>query len=81
MDFFHSLGAARAMVVLGAVAGLSGLLLYFSCRCIAPTPLGTRLMKAAAFMRFYKFHCWLWPVFWLALIAHLVFAISYIGWP
>jgi hypothetical protein len=81
MDFFHTIPALRIMVILGAVAGLSGLLLYFSCRCIAPTRLGEKLMKAAAFMRFYKLHCWLWPIFWVTVITHLVFAISFIGWP
>lgn len=81
MDFFHGILAARIMIVLGAVTGLSGLLLFFSCRCFAPTPFGKRLMQAASFMRFYKAHCWLWTVFWTVLVAHLFFAISFIGWP
>jgi len=33
------------------------------------------------YQRFYKMHCFLWPLLWISVIAHAVFAFGFFGNP
>jgi hypothetical protein len=52
-----------------------------SCRCIPGMGFGRRLMKYPAYQKFFKFHCYLWWIFWPSVIVHAIFAIGLFGIP
>ena len=76
-----TLTATRVIFSLGMVNLVSGLLIFFSCRCLPGSRLGKRLVKFKWYQRFFKLHCYIWWVFWTSVVVHAVFAIIYIGWP
>ena len=76
-----TLTATRVIFSLGMVNLVSGLLIFFSCRCLPGSKLGKRLVKFKWYQRFFKLHCYIWWVFWTSVVVHAVFAIIYIGWP
>jgi hypothetical protein len=73
--------ATRIIFVLGFVNAITGLLIFFSCRCLPGSSIGKSLMKRPWFQRFFKFHCWLWWIFWLSVVIHAILALIYLGWP
>ena len=81
-DFFNSNTAVQVFFVLGIVNLVFGVLVFFSCRCIPMSAfVGRRLMKYSVYQRFYKWHCYLWPILWLSVIAHAVIATKFLGNP
>lgn len=81
-EFFHSITAVRILFVLGIVNGILGILVFLSCRCIPMSAfVGRRLMKYSIYQRFYKIHCYIWPVLILSVITHSVFGIKFLGNP
>jgi len=76
-----TLTATRVIFSLGIVNLVSGLLIFFSCRCLPGSRLGKRLVKFKWYQRFFKLHCYIWWVFWTSVVVHAIFAIIYIGWP
>lgn len=81
-DFFLSITSVRVFFVLGIVNLVLGFLILFTCRCIPMTAfIGNRLMKYRGYQRFYRVHCYLWPLLWLSVIAHAVLAIGFLGNP
>jgi hypothetical protein len=76
-----TLAAMRILFILGIVNLVTGFLIFFSCRCLPGSKVGKGLMKYKWYQRFFKFHCYIWWVFWASVVVHAVFAIIYIGWP
>ncbi len=81
MDIFHSLTAARLILVLGIVNFILAFSIFFSCRCLPGSRIGKKLMKHQPYKRFWGYHCYLWALFWPSVIVHAIFAIMYVGWP
>jgi hypothetical protein len=81
MEFFYSVAAARTIFILGVVNALTILLIFFSCRCLPGSTIGSRLMEHGPFKRFYRYHCHLWKVFWPSVSVHAFFALMASGWP
>ena len=81
MNIFDPSLATRLIVILGIINLVTGLLIFFSCRCLPGAPLGARLMKYHPYQRFYKYHCYLWRVFWPSVMIHATLAIITVGWP
>jgi hypothetical protein len=77
----NTLLAIRVLFILGIVNLVTGLLIFFSCRCLPGARLGKGLMKYKWYQRFFKLHCYIWWVFWTSVVVHAIFAIIYIGWP
>jgi len=73
--------ATRIIFSLGIVNLVTGLLIFFSCRCLPGSRLGKSLAKHKWYQRFFKLHCWIWWVFWVSVVVHAVFAMVYLGWP
>ena len=79
---FHEPWVQKLIFSLGIVNVVLGTLLFFSCRCIPMSAfIGNRLMKYDFYQRFYKMHCFLWPLLWISVIAHAVFAFEFFGNP
>jgi hypothetical protein len=81
MDIFHTIVTARAIFILGIVNIFTGLLVFLSCRCLQGIKLAKKLMQYKAFLRFYKYHCYIWWFFWAGVIIHAILAITFFGWP
>ena len=81
MDIFHSIFAARLIFILGIVNLVTGFLILMSCRCIPGMGFGRRLMKYPSYQKFFKFHCYLWWIFWPSVTVHAIFAIGLFGIP
>ena len=73
--------AAPVIFILGIVNIVMGLLILLSCRCIPGLKLADGLMKYPAYKRFYRYHCYIWWVFWPSVLVHAVFAIMFFGVP
>lgn len=78
---FSALAATRIIFILGIINLVTGLLIFFSCRCLPGAPIGKALMKFKWYQRYYRWHCVIWWFFWLSVVVHAVFAIIYIGFP
>jgi len=80
MDIFQSI-APRLIFILGIVNLVFGFIIFFSCRCIPSWKLTGSLMKYAAYRQFFKYHCYIWWIFWPSVIVHAIFAIVFFGVP
>ncbi|MGD1119289.1 MAG: hypothetical protein ABR886_07360 [Dehalococcoidales bacterium] len=76
-----TLVAIRVLFILGIVNLVTGLLIFFSCRCLPGSRWGKGLMKHRWYQRFFKIHCYIWWVFWCSVVVHAILAIVYLGWP
>jgi len=81
MNIFHTIFATRLVLVLGFVNLLTGFLLLFSCRIVPAFKITRNLMKLSFYKNFYKYHAWLWGIFWVSVIVHVIFAVNLMGWP
>jgi hypothetical protein len=81
MSIFDPLLVTRVIVILGIINLMTGLLIFFSCRCLPGARLGSRLMKYQGYQRFYKYHCYIWRIFWPAVMIHAILAVIFFGWP
>lgn len=73
--------ALRMLFILGIVNVVAGLAIFFTCRCLPGSKIGKGLMKHHWYQRFFKFHCYIWWIFWASVMVHAILAIKYIGWP
>jgi hypothetical protein len=71
----------RVIFTLGIINVVTGLLIFFSCRCLPGSRLGKRLMGQRWYQGYLKWHCYIWWVFWGSVIVHASFAIGFIGIP
>lgn len=73
--------ASKIVFILGIINGVSLLALFSSCRCIAMLGPMHKLTTNKRFMKFYKYHCYIWIVLWLSVLTHLTIAITSLGVP
>jgi magnesium-transporting ATPase (P-type) len=76
-----SLIAIRVLFILGIINLAAGILIFFSCRCLPGSRIGKRLMKYKWYQGFFKWHCYIWWIFWISVVIHAIFGLIYIGWP
>ena len=81
MEILQSLIAIRLLIILGVVNLVTGLLIFFSCRCLPGSRWGSRMMRYAAYRRFFSYHCYIWRVFWPSVMVHALLAVLALGWP
>jgi hypothetical protein len=73
--------ALRILFGLGIVNLVTGLSIFFSCRCLPGSRIGKGLMKYKWYQKYFKWHCYIWWIFWLSVATHAIIALIYIGWP
>ena len=77
MNIFQSVFAVRLIFILSIINLLSGVLVLFTCRCIPVLRFtGGKLMQNPFYKAIYKYHCYIWWVFWVSVIVHAIFAIG-----
>ena len=84
MGIFSETVVTRLIFILGITNLVTGVLVLSTCRCIPGskiTKITGNLMKYRAYQHFFKYHCYIWWAFWLSVVVHAVFAISFIGVP
>jgi len=81
MSIFHSVFAARLILILGFVNLGTACLLLFTCRVVPAFKLTRGLMQHPWYKNFYRYHIYIWWIFWISVIVHIVFAINFMGWP
>lgn len=81
MNIADSLLVTRIIIIFGMVNLLTALLIFFSCRCLPPSKIGGTLMKYRPFQRLYRYHCYLWRVFWSSVVIHTILVVIFLGWP
>ncbi len=73
--------ALKLVFILGLVNAVTLLALFFSCRCIGARTPFSRMIKAGAYARLYKWHCYYWIILGLSVSTHLIIAIWVLGLP
>ncbi len=81
MSIIDPLVATRVIIILGIVNLTTGALIFFSCRCLPGSKVGNRLMKHKVYQRFYKYHCYIWRIFWPSVMLHAILVVIFLGWP
>ena len=78
---FHSVVVARIIFVLGITNIVTGVLVFFTCRCLPGWKLTRPLMQHHWYQRVFKWHCTIWWIFWTSVLCHAVLAIGFYGKP
>ena len=73
--------AARIIFALGILNVVTGVLIFFSCRCLPGSRIGKGWMSNGFYKWFFKLHCKIWWVFWISVMIHAVMVFIYLGWP
>jgi len=81
MELLQSVMVPRIIVILGIINILAGAAVFFSCRCIPGARLMGKMMKYSAFQNFYKYHCYIWRVFWPSVFLHSLLVLMFFGLP
>jgi len=84
MDILQPIVVTRLIFILGIINLVTGVLVLSTCRCIPGskiTKITGNLMKYRVYQHFFKYHCYIWWVFWSSVVVHAVLAISFIGVP
>jgi hypothetical protein len=76
-----TLVAMRLLFILGIVNVVTALALFLSCRCLPTWKIGKNLMKHKWYQNYFRYHCYIWWIFWASVIVHAILAIKYLGWP
>lgn len=79
--FFHSVIAARIIFAFSITNIVLGILVFLSCRCMPGFKFGHSLMQNKTYLKFYKFHVYLWLFFLISVLIHAIFAINFLGIP
>jgi hypothetical protein len=78
---FSTTVAPRLIFILGITNLLSGLFVFFTCRCLPGWKLTRPLMQHAWYQKVFKWHCTIWWIFWISVVVHAIFAIGFYGAP
>jgi len=78
---FSPIVTTRVVFILGIVNFLMLLCLFLTCRCLPTSRLGKGLLQKKFYKAIYKYHCYLWYVLVISVVAHIIFAISISGFP
>ncbi len=81
MEIFRTIVAHQIVFVLGIVNLIMALLVLLTCRCMAGPRISGALMKYPVYKWLYKYHCSIWWFFWVSVIVHAVFGLTYFGVP
>ncbi|OGO30829.1 MAG: hypothetical protein A2Z29_03950 [Chloroflexi bacterium RBG_16_56_11] len=81
MSIFQSAALPKIIFILGVINLLSGLFILFTCRCIPGLKIAGKLMQNTTYKRVFKYHCYIWWVFWTSVVVHAVIAIGFAGFP
>jgi len=81
VEFFQSLAVARTIFILGVLNLVTGLMIFFSCRCLPGSRVGSRIRDLRPYKRLFRYHCHLWKIFWPSVAVHAFFALMFFGWP
>jgi hypothetical protein len=79
--FFHSAWAAKIIFIFAITNLILGVLVFFTCRCFPGINITKPFLHNHIYMRFYKFHCYLWLFFVISVLVHAVFALGFMGIP
>jgi len=79
--FFHSLIAARIILIFSITNIVLGILVFFTCRCMPGFKFAHGLMQNKSYLKFYKFHAYLWLIFLISVLIHGIFALNFMGVP
>jgi hypothetical protein len=79
--FFHSVIAARIIFIFSLTNIVLGILVFFTCRCMPGFKFAHGLMQNKAYVKFYKYHGYLWLFFLISVLIHAIFAIGFMGIP
>jgi hypothetical protein len=81
MSIFQTILAAKAIYTLGIVNLVTGLMVFFTCRCLPGARIGHSWMQNTQYKRFYKYHCYYWWAFWVSVVVHAIFGLGLLGNP
>ena len=81
MNFLQTEFVPKLVFVLGIINLLSGLLVLFTCRCIPVLRISGNITKNYIYRKIYRYHCYIWWVFWISVVVHAVFAIAFYSIP
>jgi hypothetical protein len=82
VNIFQTELTPKIIFILGIINLLSALLVLSTCRCIPGLKIFTgKLMQNAVYKQFYKYHCYIWWIFWTSVVVHVIFAIGLVGVP
>jgi len=73
--------AVRIIFSLGIINVISGILIFFTCRCLPGSRIGKGWMANRYYQRFFKLHCYIWWVFWISVMIHAILVFIYLGLP
>ena len=76
--FFHSATALTIILAFSISNIVLGILVFFTCRCMPGFQFAHGLMKNKYYLKFYKYHCYLWLLFLVSVMIHATFAINFI---
>lgn len=79
--FFHSLIAARIIFIFSITNVVLVILVFLSCRCMPGFKFGHSLLQNKSYLKFYKFHVYLWLILFISVLIHAIFAINMLGFP
>ncbi len=77
-EFFHSQAALDIILAFSISNIVLGVLVFFTCRCMPGFQFARGLMHNKTYVKFYKYHCYIWLVFLASVMLHAFFAISFI---
>jgi hypothetical protein len=75
--FFHSQTALNIILAFSISNITLGILVFFSCRCMPGFQFARGLMQNKTYLKFYKYHVYLWLLFLVSVMIHAVFAINF----
>jgi hypothetical protein len=81
MSIFRTVIASQIIFTLGIVNLVSILAILFSCRVFPTSKILKPLTLNKPFQKFYKYHGYIWWIFWTSVIIHVIFAIGQLGIP
>jgi len=81
MEFIQSNGVPWAVFILGIISAVSGLLIFLGCRIVPTTRLTQGVAQSSGYKVLFRYHKYLWLVFWISLVIHLVLGILHFGFP
>jgi cytochrome b561 len=81
MNIFYSQTASQIIFVLGIINLVSGLALVFSCRWFPLANITGGIAKNKAYKSFFKYHNYIWWIFWPSVMIHVIFAVGRVGIP
>jgi cytochrome b561 len=81
MSIFRTVQASQIIFVLGIINLLTGLTLVSSCRWFPLARITSKIAKNQTYKSFFKYHSYIWWIFWTSVIIHVIFAVGQLGIP